>query len=145
MSIDGLSDDGVAAILKRVKSFAVVGASDRPARPSYGVVQFLLGKGYDVKPVNPGIAGRRIHGQPVYASLAEVPPPVDVIDIFRAPAAALGAVRDAIAVKDKLGASVVWMQVGVINEAAAAEARKAGFTVVMDRCPKIEFSRLIAY
>lgn len=145
MSIDGLSDDGVAAILKRVKSFAVVGASDRPARPSNGVVQFLLGKGYDVKPVNPGIAGRRIHGQPVYASLAEVPPPVDVIDIFRAPAAALEAVRDAIAVKDKLGASVVWMQVGVINEAAAAEARKAGFTVVMDRCPKIEFARLVAY
>jgi len=144
MTIDGLSDEEVAAILKRVKSFAVVGASDRPARPSYGVMQFLLDKSYEVKPVNPGIAGRRIHVQPVYARLADVPAPADVVDVFRAPSAVPEVVRDAVAAKDKLGASVVWMQLGVINEAAAAEARKAGFTVVMDRCPKIEFARLIA-
>ena len=92
-----------------------------------------------MRPVNPGVAGKTIHGQEVYSNLAAVPAPADVVDIFRAPEAALQVVRDAIAAKDKLGASVVWMQLGVINEEAAAEARAGGFTVVMDRCPKIEF------
>jgi predicted CoA-binding protein len=144
MSIDGLSDEDVRAILKRVKTFAVVGASAKMARPSYGVMQYLIGRGYTVRPVNPGIAGTMIHGQNVYANLAAVPPPVDVVDIFRAPEAALQVVRDAIAVKDGLGASVIWMQLGVVNEQAAAEGRAAGFTVVMDRCPKIEYARLMA-
>jgi predicted CoA-binding protein len=139
---DSLDDAAVCAILKRVKCFAVVGASARPERPSYGVMHFLIGRGYVVRPVNPGFAGKKIQDQLVYASLADVPPAVDVIDIFRAPEAALQVVRDAIAVKEKLGASVIWMQLGVINEAAAAAARAAGFTVVMDRCPKIEFARL---
>lgn len=142
MSIDGLSDADVRAILERVKTFAVVGASAKAERPSYGVMGFLIKRGYVVRPVNPGIAGKTIHGQEVYASLAEVPAPVDVIDVFRTPDAALQVVRDAIAVKDKLGATVVWMQLGVINGQAAAEAQAAGFTVVMDRCPKIELSRL---
>ena len=142
MSIDGLNDADVRAILERVKTFAVVGASAKPERPSYGVMGFLINQGYTVLPVNPGIAGKAIHGQEVYAGLADVPPPVDVVDIFRAPAEALQVVRDAIALKDKLGASVIWMQLGVINEQAAAEARAAGFMVVMDRCPKIELSRL---
>jgi hypothetical protein len=143
MTIDGLSDDDVRAILRRVKIFAVVGASAKPERPSYGVMRFLLDQGYGVRPVNPGVAGQAIHGQEVYSNLAAVPAPADVIDIFRAPEAALQVVRDAIAAKDALKASVVWMQLGVINEAAAAEARAGGFTVVMDRCPKIEFSRLM--
>ena len=145
MSIDGLSDAEVRAILERVKTFAVVGASAKPERPSFGVMGFLINRGYIVRPVNPGIAGKTIHGQEVYASLADVPAPVDVVDIFRAPAEALQVVRDAIGVKGKLAASVIWMQLGVINEQAAAEARGAGFTVVMDRCPKIELSRLFQH
>jgi len=143
MTIDGLSDDDVRAILRRVRIFAVVGASAKPERPSYGVMRFLLNQGYSVRPVNPGVAGQTIHGQEVYSNLAAIPPPADVIDIFRASEAALQVVREAIAAKDTLKPSVVWMQLGVINEAAAAEARACGFTVVMDRCPKIEFSRLM--
>ena len=143
MTVDGLSDDDIRAILKRVKSFAVVGASPKPERPSYGVMRFLLNQGYELRPVNPSVAGQRILGQEVYANLAAVPEPADVVDIFRTSEAALQVVRDALAVKDVLKASVVWMQLGVINEAAAAEARAGGFTVVMDRCPKIEFARLM--
>lgn len=143
MSADGLSDDEIRAILGRVRTFAVIGGSAKPVRPSYGVMQFLIDQGYDVRPVNPGYAGRLILGQTVYVALADVPPPVDVVDIFRNPAAALQAVRDAVVAKDGLGATVVWMQLGVINEQAADEARAAGFTVVMDRCPKIELSRLM--
>lgn len=143
MSIDGLSDDDVRGILKRVKTFAVVGASAKPERPSYGVMQYLIERDFVVRPVNPGIAGKTIHGQDVYASLAAVPPPVDVIDVFRTAEAALQVVQDAIAVKDRLGATVIWMQLGVINEQAAAAGRAAGFTVVMDRCPKIEYARLM--
>lgn len=143
MSIDGLSDNDVRAILKRAKTFAVVGASAKPDRPSYGVMRFLIDQGYIVKPVNPGIAGKSIHGQLVYENLAAVPAPIDVVDLFRASAAVPEIVRDAIAVKTSTGASVIWMQLGVINEEAAASARAAGFTVVMDRCPKIEFARLM--
>lgn len=144
MSIDGLSDEDVRAILKRVKTFAVVGASAKPERPSYGVMQYLIARGYVVRPVNPGIAGQTIHGQEVYANLAAVPPSVDVVDVFRAPEAALQVVRDAIAAKESLGATVIWMQLGVINEQAAVKGRAVGFTVVMDRCPKIEYARLMA-
>lgn len=143
MSADGLSDEDIRGILERARTFAVIGGSAKPLRPSYGVMQFLIDQGYTVLPVNPGHAGRLILGQLVYGVLADVPPPVDVVDVFRNPAAALQVVRDAIAVKDRLGATIVWMQLGVINEQAADEARAAGFTVVMDRCPKIEFSRLM--
>jgi uncharacterized protein len=143
VSVDGLSDQDVRNILEEAKTFAVVGASPKPDRPSYGVMGFLIDAGYEVKPVNPGIAGDEIHGATVYPKLSEVPASADVIDIFRASDAALGAVREAIAEKDRLGARVVWMQLGVVNEAAAAEARAAGLTVVMDRCPKIEFARLM--
>ena len=97
MTIDGLSDDEVRAILERVKTFAVVGASAKPERPSHGVMWFLIENGYVVRPVNPGIAGKTIHDQEVYADLASVPAPVDVIDVFRAPQAALQVVRDALA------------------------------------------------
>jgi predicted CoA-binding protein len=143
LSIDGLSDAEVRAILARVKTFAVIGASPKPERPSNGVMQFLIDQGYEVKPVNPGLAGNRIHDQPVYASLAEVPPPVDVVDIFRASDAVAGIVQDAIAQKDRLGIKVIWMQLDIINEDAAAEAREAGLEVVMDRCPHIEIPRLM--
>jgi len=142
MSVDGLNDADIRGILAREKTFAVVGASAKPDRPSFEVMGFLIKHGYTVRPVNPGIAGTAIHGQSVYARLADVPAPVGVIDIFRASAEVLQVVRDAIALKNKLGASVIWMQLGVINEQAATEARAAGFTVVMDRCPKIELARL---
>jgi predicted CoA-binding protein len=143
MTADGLGDDEIRAILQRVKTFAMVGASPKPDRPSNYVMQFLIERGYAVRPVNPAIVGQTIRGETVYATLADVPGPVDVVDIFRRPEAALGVVRDAIAAKEKLGASVVWMQLGVINAEAMAEARAAGFTVVMDRCPKIEIGRLL--
>jgi predicted CoA-binding protein len=143
MTIDGLSDEDIRAILRRVRTFAVVGASAKPERPSHGVMRFLIDHGYVVHPINPGIAGQTIHAQSVYANLAALPPPVDVIDVFRAPGAVPGVVQEAIAVREKLGATVIWMQLGVINEEAAGIARAAGFTVVMDRCPKIEISRLM--
>jgi predicted CoA-binding protein len=139
---DGLGDADILLLLQRVTTFAVVGASAKPDRPSYGVMQFLLARGYKVRPVNPGFAGQKILGRAVYPDLKNVRGHVDVIDIFRAPEAALDVVREAIEVKNKLGASVIWMQLGVINEQAAAEARAGGFTVVMDRCPKIELTRL---
>jgi hypothetical protein len=143
LSVDGLDDAEIRAILERVRTFAVVGASAKPDRPSYGVMRFLLDKGYIVKPVNPGIAGKTIHEQAVYASLAEVPAPVDVVDIFRASDAVPGIVREAISQKDRLGLSVIWMQLDIIHEDAAREARAAGLTVVMDRCPHIEIPRLM--
>lgn len=143
MTIDGLDDAEIRAVLARVKTFAVVGASQKPERPSYDVMRFLLAKGYAVKPVNPGIAGKTIHDQLVHATLADVPPPADVVDIFRSSDAVPGIVNEVIAQKDRLGVSVIWMQLGVINEDAAAEARAAGLTVIMDRCPKIEFARLM--
>jgi uncharacterized protein len=144
LAVDGLSDDDIRAILQRVKTFAVVGASAKSDRPSYGVMKFLLDKGYDVKPVNPGFAGKTIHDQLVFASLADLAAPVDVVDIFRASDAVPGIVREAIGQKDRLGISVIWMQLDIINEDAAAEARAAGLTVVMDRCPHIEIPRLLS-
>lgn len=143
MSIDGLDDKKIRSILTSVKTFAVIGASPNPERPSNGVMEFLLEEGYAVKPVNPGIAGKTIHGQPVYARLADVPAPVDVVDIFRASDAVPAIVREALAEKDRLGITVIWMQLDIINKDAAAEARAAGLTVVMDRCPHIEIPRLM--
>lgn len=142
MSFDNPSDDEIRLLLKRAKTFAIVGASLKAERPSNDVMRFLLARGYAVRPVNPGIAGKSIHGETVYADLASVPAPVDVIDIFRNSSAALEIVQAAIAEKDRLGASVIWMQLGVINDAAAELARARGFTVIMNRCPKIELSRL---
>ena len=142
MTIDGLSDTDIAAILARVRSIAIVGASNNPDRPSYGVMKFLMARGYTVHPVNPGLAGQNVLERRVYAQLADVPAPVDMVDIFRNSAAALSVVQDAIAAKDKLGIWIVWMQLGVIHQAAADAARAAGVTAVMDRCPAIELHRL---
>jgi len=135
------SDAVVKRVLTRAKVFAVVGASDNPQRPSYGVMQFLLQRGFSVVPVNPGLAGQELLGQKVYASLADVPGPVDVVDIFRNSEAAFDVVCEAITEKDRLGLKAVWMQLDVVNQKAAAKARASGLSAVMDRCPKIELAR----
>ena len=136
------SDAKLRAILQRVRVIAMVGASAHWNRPSYFVMKYLQGKGYRVIPVNPGLAGKEILGQRVYASLAEVPGPIDIVDIFRSSAAALEVAREAVRERKRLGIEVVWMQLGVRNEKAAAEAEAAGLKVVMNRCPKIEYGRL---
>src|ERR1700675_258120 len=132
------SDTQIRAILQRVKTIAMEGASSNWNRPSYFVMKYLQGKGYRVIPVNPGIAGQTLLGEKVYASLKEIPEPVDMLDVFRASDQVPPVVEDAIAI----GAKVVWMQLGVRNDAAAARAEAAGIEVVMNRCPKIEFGRL---
>jgi len=142
MNHDSYSDNDIAAILSDARTFAFVGASANSNRPSYFAMKYLLGKGYHVIPVNPGHAGEQILGQTVYGALADVPGAVDVVDIFRNSEAALGIAREAIALKDKLGLKVLWLQLGVRNDEAAAEAEAAGLTVVMNRCPKIEYGRL---
>lgn len=139
---DTYSDALVAEILAGVKTLAFVGASSNTNRPSYFAMKYMLGKGYTVHPVNPGLAGQEILGQKVYADLASVPAPVDVVDIFRNSEAAGDVTREAIALKDKLGVRVIWMQLGVRNDEAAAEAEAAGLQVIMNRCPKIEYGRL---
>lgn len=136
-------DAAIAGILRASRTFAVVGASDNPLRPSYGVMSYLKTKGYEIIPVNPALEGRKILGLTAKGDLSGIDQPVDVVDIFRNSAAALDAVRAAVREKDRLGIKTVWMQLGVINETAAAEARAAGLTVVMNRCPKIEYPRLI--
>ena len=142
MNHDSYSDSYIGGILRQVKSFAIVGASANRVRPSFFVQKYLLAKGYKVYPVNPGQAGNEILGQKVYASLSELEPPVDVIEIFRNSEAALGITKEAIALKDKLGISAVWMQLGVRNDKAAKLAEDAGLKVVMNRCPKIEYGRI---
>ena len=142
MNHDSYSDDYIAAILTSMRTFAVIGASANESRPSFFVVKYLLAKGYAVHPVHPGTAGQTLLGQTVYASLSYCPAPVDAVDIFRKSEAAAEIVRDAIAQKDRLGLKVIWMQFGVRDDAAAAEAEAAGFQVVMNRCPKIEYGRL---
>ena len=142
MTFTNPDDDAIAALLRDASVFAVIGASPKPDRPSFGVMERLLAKGYRVVPINPGHGGAEILGQRVYVSLEDVPAPVDVVDIFRAPDAALESVKLAIDEKDRLGLKAVWMQIGVVNEDAARLATGAGLTVVMDRCPKIELARL---
>ena len=142
MNHDAYEDAYVAGILSSVRTFAAVGASANPARPSYIVVKYLLSKGYDVHPVNPGLAGQELLGRKTYVRLADAPAPVDVADIFRNSQAALDITREAIALKDALGIKVIWMQLGVRHDVAAAEAEAAGLLVVMNRCPKIEYGRL---
>src|SRR5207237_2295762 len=132
------SDAQLRAILQRVKTIAMVGASSNWNRPSYFVMKYLQGKGYRVIPVNPGIAGETLLGERAYASLRDIPEPVDMVDVFRPARDAPAIVEDAIAI----GAPVVWMQLGIRNDAAAAVAEKAGIEVLMNRCPKIEFGRL---
>jgi predicted CoA-binding protein len=131
-------DEDISELLASARTIAVIGASDRPNRPSYGVMKFLQDWGYRVIPVNPQITGEHVLGEFVWRELAQVGVPIDIVDIFRRPEAALEAVEQAIFV----GAKAVWMQIGVINEEAAERAEAAGLKVVMDRCPKIEIPRL---
>jgi predicted CoA-binding protein len=131
------SADDIAHLLSRVRFIALVGASDRPDRPSYRVMRFLQTHGYRVFPVNPQLAGQQIHGERVYGALGEIEEPIDMVDIFRRPQAAGEAVDEAIAI----GAKSVWLQLGVINQEAAARAEAAGLEVVMDRCPAIDIPR----
>lgn len=135
---DHYSDEELAAILRQVRTIAMVGASPEWNRPSFFVMKYLQGKGYRVLPVNPRAAGRTILGETVFADLADLPVVPDMVDIFRNAEAAGPITDQAIAI----GAKVVWMQLGVRNDAAAARAEAAGLTVVMNRCPKIEYMRL---
>ena len=132
------SDAEIAALLAETRTIAMVGASDRPDRPSNGVMKFLVDHGYRVLPVNPQITGEHVHGEYIWRELGQIGEPIDMVDIFRRPQAAGEAVDEAI----RVGAKAVWMQLGVINEEAAARAEAAGLKVVMDRCPVIEIRRL---
>ncbi len=133
-----MNDQTIREVLTRTQRIALVGASDRPERPSYGVMKYLLDQGYEVIPVSPKLAGKTLLGQQGYASLADVPGKIDMVDVFRNSEVAWGVAQEAIAV----GAKTLWLQLGVINEQAAVLAQDAGMTVIMDRCPKIEIPRL---
>ncbi len=137
-------DDLLVGILESVNTIALVGASPKSERPSNIVMAYLLAHGYTVVPVNPGYGGREILGQTVYASLDDVPAPIDMVDIFRPSEAAGDVVRKAIALAADKGIEVVWMQEGVTHDTAKAEAEAAGLVVIQDRCPKKEHARLLA-
>ena len=140
MNPDSYDDTYIRAILDEVKSIAIVGASPKNVRPSYFVTKYMIDKGYTVYPVNPGHAGKEICGVMTYASLVDIPDPVDMIDIFRASASVPGIIGEAM----KLSAlpKVVWMQLGVRDDEIAGFLETAGIKVVMNRCPKIEYGRL---
>lgn len=131
-------DEDIAALLQGAWTIAMVGASDNPGRASFGVMHFLQEQGYRVIPINPRITGEHVHGEYVWRELSQIGEPIDIVDIFVNSELAGAVVDQAIAA----GAKAVWMQLGVIDEAAAARAEAAGLKVVVDRCPKIEFRRL---
>jgi len=132
------TDDEIKQLLAETRTIAMMGASDRPDRASFGVMKFLQDQGYRVIPVNPRITGEHVHGEFVWRELSQIGDPIDLVDIFRNSRDAAEAVDQAIAA----GARAVWMQLGVINQEAAARAEAAGLKVVMDRCPRIEIPRL---
>jgi predicted CoA-binding protein len=138
------SDSQLRGILQSVQTIAMVGISPQWNRPSFFAMKYLQTKGYRILPVNPHAAGQTILGETCYATLTEAPGRIDMVDVFRDAEAAGGIVDEAIALRHDKGIRVVWMQLGIRNEAAAARARAAGLTVVMDRCPKIEYGRLHA-
>jgi uncharacterized protein len=140
MNHDSYSDPYIRGILNTVKSIAMVGISPKDNRPSYFAFKYLLERGYNMIPVNPGQAGKEILGRKVYARLADVPEPVDMVDVFRAAQYAPQIVAEALTLKPR--PQVIWMQLGVRNDEAAAAAETVGLKVVMNRCPKIEYGRL---
>jgi predicted CoA-binding protein len=140
MNHDAYADSLIRAILKSVKRIALVGASSNEARPSWIVTKYLLDRDYDVIPVNPGLAGQTVLGKMVYASLKDIPGPIDMVEIFRNSQAA-GPITDEALALDPLP-KVIWMQLSVRNDEAAARAEAKGVTVIMNRCPKIEYGRL---
>jgi len=140
MNHDAYPDGYIGGILREVKSIAMVGASANEVRPSYFVLKYLHLRGYRMFPINPGLAGKTILDLPVYGSLAALPEPVDMVDIFRNSEAAGAVVDEVLALPFK--PKVIWMQLTVRNDAAAAKAEAAGIRVVMNRCPKIEYGRL---
>ena len=138
MNHDTYADEYIGGILNDVKTIAVVGASSNPSRPSYYVMKYMKRKGYRCIPVNPGLADQELLGETAYGSLSDIPVTIDMVDCFRASEAIPPIVEEAIAINAK----VVWMQLGVRNDEAAATAEAAGIKVVMNRCPKIEYGRL---
>ncbi|MBN8935259.1 MAG: CoA-binding protein [Rhizobiales bacterium] len=140
MNHDNYPDSYIRGILNTVKSIAMVGISPKDNRPSYFAFKYLLERGYRMIPVNPGQAGKEILGQKVYATLADIPQPVDMIEIFRAARFAPAVVDEALAITPR--PAVIWMQLSVRSDEAAAKAEAAGLKVVMNRCPKIEYGRL---
>ncbi|WP_136618727.1 MULTISPECIES: CoA-binding protein [Mesorhizobium] len=140
MNHDSYDNTYIAGILNSVKTVAMVGASANDVRPSYFVLKYLLAKGFSVFPINPGQAGKEILGRTTYSRLADIPEPIDMVDIFRAAAAVPGIVDEALRL-DPLP-KVIWMQLGVRHDEAAARAEAAGIKVVMNRCPKIEYGKL---
>ncbi len=140
MNHDTYEDGYIRTILRSVRSIAIVGASPNTVRPSYFLFKYMLERGYDVIPVNPGQAGKQMLGRTFVASLSEIGRPVDMIDIFRASAHVMPVVDQALSLIPP--PRVIWMQLGVRNDAAAAKIEAAGIKVVMNRCPKIEYGRL---
>jgi uncharacterized protein len=140
MNHDSYDDSFIRGILNTVKTIAMVGASEKENRPSYFAFKYLLERGYRMIPVNPGHAGKDVLGQHIYAKLSDIPVPVDMVDIFRGSQYALGIVQEALALQPR--PPVIWMQLGVRNEEAAALAEANGLKVAMNRCPKIEYGRL---
>ena len=140
MNHDSYPDSYIRGILNTVKSIAMVGASEKENRPSYFAFKYLLERGYRMIPVNPGHAGEELLGRRIYARLADIPEPIDMVDVFRASGYALAIVEEALALKPR--PQVIWMQLGVRNDEAAALAEANGLKVVMNRCPKIEYGRL---
>ncbi|TCS64392.1 CoA-binding protein [Varunaivibrio sulfuroxidans] len=137
------SDDLILGILETVRTIALIGASAKPERPSYQVMNFLLSKGYVVHPVNPGLAGKTLLNRPVFGALSDIPGNIDMVDIFRASEAAGNIIDEAISVAGAKEISVIWMQLGVKNAAARERAEAAGLVVIENRCPKIEYGRLM--
>ena len=140
MNHDAYPDNYIRGILNTVKTIAMVGASEKENRPSYFAFKYLLERGYHMIPVNPGHAGETMLGQKIYAGLSDIPEPIDMVDIFRASQYALPVVQEALSLQPR--PQVIWMQLGIRNDEAAALAEANGMKVVMNRCPKIEYGRL---